>query len=57
MEENNVISTTISHPRTSYVEMFSTRDTSASTFKRGRNYVPFKDFQDPEAENAIVTHR
>ena len=57
MEENNMISTPISHPRTSYVEMFSTCEIPAGTFYRERNYASIEDFQDIDTENVTLEHR
>ena len=47
-DENYMISTTNSHPRTFHVEICSTRETPARTFKRRRGYAAVEDFQDLE---------
>ena len=54
MEENYMISTTISNPRNFHVEIFSTRETPGRTFLRGQNYAPVKDFQDPETKSTTI---
>ena len=48
IEENYMISTTILHTRTFHVEICSTRETPARTFKRRRGYAAVEDFQDLE---------
>ena len=55
MQENYMISTTISYPRTFHVEMLLTRDTREDLLKK-QNLAPVKDLQGPETENATVEH-
>ena len=45
-----MISTTISHPRSFHVTMFST----PGTFWRGQNYASVKDFEYPETETRLL---
>ena len=56
-EQDCMISTKISHPRSVHVGEFPTRETPTKTFCGELNLAPDEDLQDPEPKIATVKHR